>query len=110
MVQRRTAELAKARTALEGLTGSPAVPAAAAVPVPAPTWLTRTAIGLAVVGLAAWPAVPVAGLLVAVPLVGAARRHEPVHRGLRLATIGVLVSAYCWGASVLALALFPDVI
>jgi hypothetical protein len=65
---------------------------------------------LAVAGLVAWPAVAVAGLLVAVPLVAAARRHEPVPRELRLATIAVAASAYCWLASALAFALFPDMI
>ncbi|MEV4625964.1 PrsW family intramembrane metalloprotease [Micromonospora sp. NPDC049523] len=109
-VQRRTAELAQARTGLEGLTGARSVPAAGAVSVPAPSWLTRTTIGLSVVGLAAWPAVAVAGLLVAAPLVEAVRRHRPIDRKVRLAALAVLVSGYCWLASVLALRLFPDVI
>lgn len=86
------------------------MPADAAVPASAPSWSTSTAVWLSAVGLMVWPVVPVAGLLVAVPLVGAARRHRSVPRGLRLATIAVLASGYCWLASVLALALFPDVV
>ena len=105
--QRRAGELAQVRRELEALTGSPAVPAAAAVPMPAPTWLIRSVLALAVLGLAFWPAALAAALLVAVPLVGAGRRHEPVPRRLQLASVAVLVAGYPWLASMLALWLFP---
>jgi protease PrsW len=107
MTQRRAAELAQARTVLEELTGSSAVPAAAAVPVPAPIWLVRSVLGLAVIGLAFWPAALAGALLVVVPLVGSWRRHLPVTRGLQLASIAVAISGYPWLASLLALWLFP---
>jgi RsiW-degrading membrane proteinase PrsW (M82 family) len=108
MAQRRAAELAQARTVVEELTGSPAVPAAAAVPMPVPTWLTRSVLALAVLGLAFWPAALAAALLVIVPLVRSWRRHEPVARELRQASIAVVVGGYPWLASLLALWLFPD--
>jgi RsiW-degrading membrane proteinase PrsW (M82 family) len=107
MTQRRAAELAQARTVLEELTGSSAVPAAVAVPVPASIWLVRSVLGLAVLGLAFWPAALAGALLVVVPLVGSWRRHLPVTRGLQLASIAVAISGYPWLASLLALWLFP---
>ncbi|MFK3980102.1 PrsW family intramembrane metalloprotease [Micromonospora sp. NPDC050397] len=108
--QRVAAELAEARVAFWELTGSPEVPAVVAGPAPVPVLLTRSAIGLAVLGLVLWPAALAAGLLVAWLLTVVARGRGPVARELWLATLAVALSAYPWLVDLLVRWIYPDLI
>lgn len=108
--RRRAAELAEARVALWELTGSPDLPAVPAGTAPVPVLLTRSAIGLAVLGLVLWPAALAAAMLAVWLLVVVGRAPGPMARELWLASLAAAVSAYPWLVDLLVRWIYPDLI